>query len=148
MLAMKYKTNTFFFMPDELATAHIVEDKHAERGENGDLIFVSDGKRDIQKEINSQKCNAGLQNIIRLQTMRYGTLENAIARNKEKQTFADVSNVPDSVGEQAQMVADAKGNIQALAAKYGVTVEQLLALKSESDFVNLVTPKAQEGGND
>lgn len=148
MVVIKSKDLQFFFANPQQYEKHIVEDKHAERTANGGIKFVSDGKRDIQKEIESQACNAGLQNIIRLQTLRYGTLENAIARNKEKQVFADVSKVPESVGEQAEMVKEATDNLQALADKYGVTVEQLLALKSSEDFQNLVTPKQNENAHD
>lgn len=141
-MVLQHLIRTRWFPSEDQIGKHIVEDKHAVRDSKGGLKFVSDGKRDIQKEIESQKCNAGLQNIIKLQTLRYGTIDNAIARNKEKQTFADVSKIPTSVAEQFEMVADSQAAIYKLAKKYNMTVDQVLALKSEQDFVNLVTPKA------
>lgn len=134
------KSFKFMVPPSELIYNSVEERFHAERDEKGGLTFVSDGKVDIQKEIDSQLCNAGLQNIIKMQTMRYGTIENAIARNEQKKTFADVSKVADSVGEQAEQVANSTAAAKAIAAKYGLTLDQVLALDSDK-LINLMKPK-------
>lgn len=143
MVRIKAQQNRELLKPPvEFFTNPVEERFHAERDEKGGLKFVSDGKLDIQKEICSQKCNAGLQNIIKMQTMRYGTIENAIARNEQKKTFADVSGVADSVGEQAEAVAASTAAAQAIAKKYGLSLDQVLALDQDK-LITLMTPKSE-----
>lgn len=128
------------------------ENFHLVRKGNG-LDVVSDGFTDYKKLIQSQACNAGLQNIIRLQTMRYGTIENAIVRNKEKQVFADVSNIPTSVAEQAEYIKDIQNDVDELCSKLGISKDELL--KANQEFLadklaalNKAANEAAEGGNE
>lgn len=131
---------------------HVREGFHLVRKGEG-LDVVSDGNTDFKELIQSEKCNAGLQNIIRLQTMRYGTIENAIVRNKEKQVFADVSKIPTSVAEQAEYIKDIQKDVDGLCAKLGISKEELL--KANQQFladklaeINKAANGAAEGGND
>ena len=64
----------------------VVIEKHLDR-KDGDIVVVEGDKVDYDAEIQSQVKNAGLQTILKMQTMRYGTLENAIARNEAKKVF-------------------------------------------------------------
>ena len=98
---------------------------------DGVLNVVSDGVTDYKKLIQSHKDEAGLVNILKLQTMRYGTLDNAIARNKEKQVFADVSSIPDSVAEQKAMVEKTNAEIDRLCKELGLSRDQLLNLTAD-----------------
>lgn len=98
---------------------------------DGVLNVVSDGITDYKKVIQSHASEAGLVNILKLQTMRYGTLDNAIARNKEKQVFADVSNIPDSVAEQKAMVEKTNAEIDRLCKELGLSRDQLLNLTAD-----------------
>lgn len=131
--------------------------RHMERDGNG-VKIVEDGVEDRKALIQSEKVNAGLENIIRLQAMRYGTIENAIARNKEKQTFADVSKIPTSVAEQKEYIEKNEAEITALCQKLGISKEDLLKSTSES-LAKLLADKAaasqeqanpgnEEGGNE
>ena len=127
--------------------------RHLERDGNG-VKIVEDGYVDEDALIQSEKINAGLENIIRLQTMRYGTLENAIARNKDKQVFADVSHIPTTIGEQAEYVQNIQNDVDALCAKLGISKEDLLKSNQES-LAQLLAAKqaapqepAPTGGND
>lgn len=106
--------------------------RHLEREGSG-VTIVEDGIVDYDAEIQAQACNAGLQNIIRLQTMRYGTIDNAIARNKDKQVFADVSDVPLTVAEQSEFVNATQKEVDALCAKLGLSKEDLM--KANRDFL-------------
>lgn len=106
------------------------ESFHLER-DGLNIKVVSDGISDRKKEIQSHKNEAGLQNILKLQAMRYGTINNAIARNEDKKVFADVSGIPDSVGEQAALVAKTNAEIEKLCNELGLTKEQLLNLTPE-----------------
>lgn len=105
--------------------------RHMVREGNG-LKIVEDGIVDHDAEIQAQSCNAGLQNIIRLQTMRYGTLENAIKRNADRQVFADVSKIPTSVAEQQEFVQKNSADVDALCAKLGISKDELLKATAES----------------
>lgn len=98
---------------------------------DGVLTEVSDGVTDYVKLVQSHANEAGLVNILKLQELRYGTIDNAIARNKEKQVFADVSGIPDSVAEQQALVAQTNAEIDKLCADLGLTREQLLNLTPE-----------------
>lgn len=100
--------------------------------EGNSINIVEDGVVDEDALIQSEACNAGLQNIIRLQTMRYGTIENAIARNADRQVFADVSKIPTSVAEQSEYVKGIQADVDALAAKLGISKEDLLKATQES----------------
>ena len=129
-----------------------VEHFHLERDGNG-LKSVSDGFVDHKKMIQSEANNAGLSNLIRLQTLRYGTIENAIARNADKQLFADVSNIPTSVAEQAEYIANVEADVAKLCAELGVSKEDLLKSNQET-LARMVEAKKQasvnsndEGGN-
>lgn len=131
----------------------VVEHFHLEREGNG-LKSVSDGFIDHNKLIQSEANNAGLSNIIRLQTLRYGTIENAIARNADKQLFADVSNIPTSVGEQADYLANVEADVAKLCAELGVSKEYLLKSNQET-LERMLEAKKQaspdpkpEGGNE
>lgn len=104
---------------------NVVMHRHMERDGNG-IKIVEDGFVDEDALIQSEKCNAGLENIIRLQTMRYGTIENAIKRNEAKQVFADVSKIPTSIGEQAQYVEEIQKDVDKLCKELGITKEELL----------------------
>lgn len=132
----------------------VVEHFHLERDGKG-LKVVSDGFEDRQKLIQSEAGNAGLANIIRLQTLRYGTLDNAIARNKDKQVFADVSNIPTTVGEQKEYLENINADVAKLCAELGITQEELLKSNQET-LARMVEAKKQaattaastEGGNE
>lgn len=113
-------------------SGHIRENFHLVRKGEG-LDVISDGKTDYKKLIASEAKNAGLKNIIRLQEMRYGTIENAIVRNKEKQTFADVSNIPLTVAEQAEYVKSIQADVDELCGKLGISKEDLL--KANQQFL-------------
>lgn len=130
------------FLPDNTATVPVelvgqdftkktTIHRHMEREGNG-IKIVEDGVVDEDALIQSEKCNAGLENIIRLQTMRYGTLENAIKRNADKQVYADVSHIPTTVAEQSEFVSGVQADVDALAAKLGITKEELLKSTQES----------------
>lgn len=131
--------------------------RHMERDGNG-IKIVEDGFVDRDALVQSEKCNAGLENIIRLQTMRYGTLENAIARNAQKQVFADVSKIPTSVAEQSEFVNGVQADVDALCAKLGISKEDLLKSNQETLAQLLAAKEAaaasaaaapiQSGGND
>lgn len=105
--------------------------RHMVREGNG-LKIVEDGVIDHDAEIQAQSCNAGLQNIIRLQTMRYGTLENAIKRNADRQVFADVSKIPTTVAEQQEFVEKNSAEVDALCKKLGISKDELLKATAES----------------
>lgn len=107
------------------------EDFHLERDGSSSVKVVSDGFTDYQKLIQSEAKNAGLANIMKFQAMRYGTLQNAIVANDQKKLYADVSNIPDSVGEQAELVARTNAEIEKLCKEMGLTKEQLLNLTPE-----------------
>ena len=109
----------------------VVECFHLEREGSG-VAVVSDGFTDRDKLIQSEAKNAGLSNIIRLQTLRYGTIDNAIARNADKQVFADVSNIPTSVGEQAEYLKNIEDDVSKLCAELGISREDLLKSNQES----------------
>ncbi len=112
---------------------------------DGDIKVVETEVIDTQALIESEAHNAGLQNILRQEALRYGTIENALARNADKQTFADVSNVPDGVGAQAEFMQQQQQRLEALAAKLGVSVNDLLNM-TEASFNNLINGKQQEAG--
>lgn len=128
--------------------------RHLERDGNG-VKIVEDGVVDNDALIQSEKINAGLENILKMQTMRYGTLENAIARNKDKQVFADVSHIPTSIGEQAEYVQNIQNDVDALCAKLGISKEDLLKSNQESLAQLLAAkqaaaqaPATETGGNE
>ena len=128
--------------------------RHLERDGNG-VKIVEDGVVDNDALIQSEKINAGLENILKMQTMRYGTLENAIARNKDKQVFADVSHIPTSIGEQAEYVQNIQNDVDALCAKLGISKEDLLKSNQESLTQLLAAkqaaaqaPATETGGNE
>lgn len=137
-----------FKVPSKKLTNMKVEEFHIERDGNG-IKVVSEGFVDKQKEIQSQAKNAGLVNILRLNELRYGTVENAVVRNREKQTFADVSNIPETVGEQKAYYEENYKEAKALADKLGLTLDELLS-KSGSDLATLLAPTQEqnEGGNE
>lgn len=120
------------------------------------LKIISKGFVDRDKLIQSEAGNAGLANIIRLQSLRYGTIENAIYRNADKQVYADVSNIPTSVGEQKEYLADVNKEVEKLCSELGITKEQLA--KSNQDTLEKLlaaknsakneTASNQEGGNE
>lgn len=123
----------------------------ARKGEGVEI--VSDGVVDEDALIQSEKCNAGLENIIKLQTLRYGTLQNAIKRNEDKQQFADVSNIPTTVAEQAEYLNNIQADVDALCAKLGISKEDLLKSNQESLARMLAAKETSqsattEGGND
>lgn len=109
----------------DFSVNNVVMHRHMERDGNG-IKIVDDGFVDEDALIQSEKCNAGLENIIRLQTMRYGTIENAIKRNEAKQVFADVSKIPTSIGEQAKYVEEIQKDVDKLCNDLGITKEELL----------------------
>lgn len=104
---------------------------HLERKGEG-VEIVSDGFVDEDALIQSEAKNAGLVNILRLQELRYGTIANAIKRNEDKQTYANVANVPTTVGEQAEYIKNIQDDVDALAAKLGISKEDLLKSTQES----------------
>lgn len=127
---------------------------HLEREGNG-VKIVSDGFVDSVKMIQSEANNAGLANIIRLQTLRYGTIDNAIARNKDKQVFADVSNIPTTVGEQKEYIDGIESDVAKLCAELGISKEDLLKSNQETLARMLEAKKqaaassaSQEGGQE
>lgn len=124
----------------------------ARKGEGVEI--VSDGIVDEDALIQSEKCNAGLQNILKLQALRYGTLENAIKRNEDKQNFANVANIPTTVAEQAEYLNNIQADVDALCAKLGISKEDLLKSNQES-LARMLAAKQQEtsqastdGGNE
>lgn len=106
------------------------EKRHLER-DGKSVKIVSDGFSDLGKEIQSELKNAGLQNILKLQEMRYGTLENAIARANDRGIYADVSKIPDSVGERAEFVQQAQNSLKQLAAEFGISLEAASKLSGQ-----------------
>ena len=112
-------------------SASVREDFHLERGDNNEVKVVSDGFTDYQKMIDSEAKNAGLVNILKFQEMRYGSIQNAIIANEEKKLYADVSQIPDSVGEQAALVARTNAEVERLCKELGVTKDELLNLTTE-----------------
>lgn len=106
-------------------SAHLFEHFHLERKGEG-VIIVSDGIEDFDKAVQEEACNAGLVNILKMQEMRYGTIENAVKRNQDKQVYADVSKVPTSVAEQAEYIANTEKELNALCQKLGISKEELL----------------------
>lgn len=129
------------------------ESFHLER-DGLDIKIVSDGVSDRQKEVDSHKKEAGLENILKMQALRYGSVDNAIKRNEDKKTFADVSHIPDSVGEQAEQVAKVNKDIDKLCKELNLTKDQLLALTPEK-YVEIKQAQAaalaaqkEQGGNE
>ena len=106
------------------------ESFHLER-DGLDIKIVSDGISDRRKEVHSHAKEAGLQNILKMQALRYGSVDNAIKRNEEKKVFADVSNIPDTVGEQAELVKKSNSDVNKLCQELGLTKDQLLSLTPE-----------------
>ena len=109
---------------------NIYEKRHLEL-EGKSVTIVSDGFVDKDKEIQAELKNAGLQNILKLQEMRYGTLDNAIARADERGVYADVSNIPDGVGARAEYVANAQAELKRLASELGLTPEEVSKLTGD-----------------
>lgn len=116
--------------------------RHMVRDGNG-IKIVEDGVVDVDALIQSEKINAGLQNIIKMQTMRYGTLENAIVANAQTQVFADVSKIPTTVAEQSEFVSGVQADVDALCAKLGISKEDLLKSTQES-LAQLLAAKQAE----
>ena len=151
-------TNTFMSAPVQGVdfSASIREDFHLERGENNEVIVVSDGFTDYQKQIDSEQKNAGLVNILKFQEMRYGSIQNAIIANEQKKLYADVSIIPETIGEQAELVAKTNAEVDRLCKELGVTKEQLLNLTTEQ-YIKIKQDQAaaaaaaaagNEGGNE
>ena len=164
MSAKQTQTKTYDRMPNNSSINPVISTgmdfsnakrmkRHMVRDGNG-IKIVEDGIVDEDALIQSEACNAGLQNIIRLQTMRYVTIDNAIARNKDKQVFADVSKIPTSIAEQQEYVASVQADVDALCAKLGISKEELLKANQEflaSKLQAVNTPSgetavANEGG--
>ena len=128
------------------------ESFHLER-DGLDVKVVSDGISDRDKEIQSHKKEAGLENILKQQALRYGSVGNAIKRNEEKKVFADVSKVPNTVGEQAELVSQTNKDVEKLCKELGLTKDQLLALTPEK-YVEIKQAQAaalaaqDQGGNE
>ena len=159
---MSTKAIRFNCQEDYLPTApafnrpsNIVKQRHLEREGKG-LIIVDDGFLDIDKEIQSQAQNAGLQNILKLQEMRYGTISNAIVRCSEKGIYADVSNIPTDVASQEIFVANAQAKIAALKKDLGLTdadlasldYEKLVKLYEAKQAAAAAATSQDEGGNE
>ena len=128
-----------------------IEKFHLARKGSG-VELISDGIVDQDELIQSEKCNAGLENIMKMQTLRYGTIQNAIKRNEDKQVFADVSKVPTSLAEQAEYISAAEKDVNELCAKLGISKEDLLKSNYESLSAlfaekNKVASQVEEGGN-
>lgn len=124
---------------------------HLQRKGEG-VEVVSDGFVDGDALIQSEKCNAGLENIIKMQTIRYGTIQNAIKRNEDKQVFADLSKVPTTVAEQQEYIAKSEKELNDLCNKLGISKEDLLKSNLET-LTQLVkgkneTSQPAEGGNE
>lgn len=124
----------------------IVIEKHLDRID-GDVVVVDGDKVDYDAEIQSQIKNAGLQTILKMQTMRYGTLENAIARNEAKRVFGDVSNIPDSVGAQQAYIAKQNAELDKMAQQLGVSREELLKMTESTFNAKIEAMKKAQGGN-
>lgn len=114
----------------DLKNVGIYEQKHLERDGNG-VKVVSDGFIDLNKEIQSELKNAGLQNILKLQELRYGTLDAAIVRAKDKGVYADVSNVPTDIASQQELINKTNAQVDKLCKELGITKDQLLNLTPE-----------------
>lgn len=121
------------------------ESFHLEREGNG-VKIVSDGFTDTCKMIQSEASNAGLANIIRLQTLRYGTVENAIHRNADKQVYADVSKIPTNVAEQKEYLNSVNENVDKLCKELGISREDLLKSNQET-LSKLVAAKNNQASN-
>ena len=117
------------------------EMRHLEK-EGTSVKVVSDGFVDRDKEIQSELKNAGLQNILKLQEMRYGTIDNAIARAADRGVYADVSKIPDNVGDTAAYVAAAQAKLNALAAELGVDPSELSGNLTAEKLAELFKNKA------
>lgn len=109
---------------------------------DGELIVVETDKVDTDKLIASEACNAGLENIRKQAALRYGTLNNAIAINADKQNYADVSNIPTNAMQQAQYVEAQRTKLEQLAAKLGVSTDELLSM-TEAGFNSFMQSKQQ-----
>lgn len=101
--------------------------RHLER-DGKSVKVIEDGIVDADKEIQSELKNAGLQNILKLQELRYGTLDNAIARAADKGVYADVSNIPTNLADQTVWVQQAQAKIAKLKADLGLTDDELKAV--------------------
>lgn len=111
---------------------------------NGDIVIVEGAVVDYDEEIQSHKKEAGLEAIKKAQILRYGTLDNAIARNQAKQKFLDVSKLGDDIANREIAKAN-EADIAKLAAKLGISKEEILTL-TKANFEALV--KAKESAND
>lgn len=125
---------------------------HLEREGNG-VKIVSDGIVDEDALIQSEAKNAGLVNILRMQELRYGTVENAVKRNEAKQVFADVSKIPTSIGEQVEYIQQKEKEVNDLAAKLGISKEELLNSNLETltklcQGKETISQATAEGGNE
>lgn len=113
--------------------------------EDGELVVVETGTEDTRALVQSEKHNAGLENLKRQLTLRYGTLGNAQAHIQMNQVYADVSDIPDSPAAQAEWTAQQQNRIQTLANQLGVSVDDLLSM-TEANY-NAMIQKQQSAGS-
>lgn len=127
--------------------------RHLER-DGKSVKIVEDGIVDHDAEIQSQLKNAGLQNILKLQELRYGTVDNAIARAADKGIYADVSNIPTDISGQAAFIQAAQAKIAKLKAELGLSdediknlsIDRLTEIYTEQAKVAAAPNASQEGG--
>lgn len=124
--------------------------------DNGELVVVERGTEDTRALVQSEKCNAGLENLKKQLALRYGTLENAQARLQQNQVYADVSDIPDNPAGQAAWTEQNTQRLQALANQLGVSIDDLLSM-TEATYNSLIQNQQnqgteqgtnQEGGNE
>lgn len=106
---------------------------------NGDIVIVEGAVIDYDAEIQSHKKEAGLEAIKKAQILRYGTLDNAIARNQAKQKFLDVSKFGDDIANREIAKANEE-EISKLAEKLGISKDEILSL-TKANFEALVKVK-------
>lgn len=118
-------------LPSKINVKHNrYEQRHLEL-DGKSVKIVSDGFCDRDKEIQSELKNSGLQNILRMQEMRYGTLENAIARAQDRGVYADISDIPDNIGDRAEYIQKVNESLAQLKKELGLTDDDLKSLNAD-----------------
>lgn len=110
--------------------------------EDGELVVIETGTEDTRAKVQSEKCNAGFENLRKQLALRYGTFDNALAHLQQNQVYADVSDIPDSPGAQAEWAAQQQARLQQLANRLGISVDELLSM-TEANYNALINQQQQ-----